>query len=103
MGEAFAETNAVEQARGAGSSGFGSAAFRRVLCRNLRPSRFRQGGNENIFQYAALRQKIMRLENEADLPVSDCGQVKLAELVQVLAVEQDLTVGGPIQRADDVQ
>ena len=45
----------------------------------------------------------MGLEDEADLPVADGGELQLIKLAQVFAVELDASTRGVIQRADDLQ
>ena len=46
-----------------------------------------QGGHEDVLDHRALRQEIVGLENETDLPVADFCQLPIVELAEVLASE----------------
>ena len=67
----------------------------RVLARERR--------DQDVFQDGALRQEMMRLENETDLAIAHRGQLDVVELVQLTAVEQHLPAVRAVERAHDVQ
>ena len=43
------------------------------------------------------------MKDESKLPVADGGEFQVVELIQILAVEEDSSARGPVQRADDLQ
>ena len=50
-----------------------------------------------------LRQEMMRLENEPNLLVTDCGQLRFVELAEILSVQPDMAGGRLVKRADDIE
>ena len=59
--------------------------------------------DQDVLQDRALRQEVVRLEDEADLPVPHRGELLIVQGAQILPVESDRPAGGPVERADDVQ
>jgi hypothetical protein len=50
-----------------------------------------------------LRQQIVRLKDEAYLPIADLRQLQVVERGEVLSIEQHLATGGAVECADDLQ
>ena len=92
MREPGAEADLVKQPFRALAS---AVAQRGVVVRKRR--------HQNIFQHGALRQEVMRLENETDLTVTHRGDLDIIDPAQILAVEQHLAAGGSVECADNVQ
>ena len=62
-----------------------------------------QCGNEDVFQHGALRQEVMVLKDETDVPVAVVGEAAFAEGERILAVEPHGAGSRPVERAEDVQ
>jgi hypothetical protein len=65
-------------------------------------SHYGQRRHEDVFPDGALWQQVVRLEDKADLPVADGGELEVVEPAQVLAGEFNAAAGGAVQRADDL-
>ena len=68
--------------------------FRRRSARSLAPSRAArlgagEGRHEDVLQDRALRQEIVRLEDETNLTVPHGGELLIVQGAQVLAIERD--------------
>jgi hypothetical protein len=61
------------------------------------------GGQQHVFQHGALRQQVMLLEDEADLPIAKGGQLRLGQLERVQAVERHPPAAGRLQGAQHAQ
>ena len=62
-----------------------------------------QRRHEDVLQHRALRQQVVLLEDEADLAVAKGGEVGLGQREGVAPEERDLTRGGRLERAQDVE
>lgn len=60
-------------------------------------------GDKNILQHGALRQQVVRLEDEANLSVAGRGEGEFVEGVEALAVEDEFAGVGQVERADEVE
>ncbi len=60
----------------------------------------RQG---HIFEAGEARQEIEKLEDEADFVAAEAGEVIVRKCCDRLAVDADLTGGGPVETADEVE
>ena len=60
-------------------------------------------GTSTFSSTRALRQQVVVLEDEADVPVAEVGQLALGQGERVLAVEADGAGGRPVEGAEDVQ
>jgi hypothetical protein len=60
-------------------------------------------GDEDVFEDGALGQKVMALEDEADLAVAEVGEGEVVESGEVLAIEADGAGGGAVEGADDIE
>src|SRR5690606_2973437 len=56
----------------------------------------------DVLQRTGARQQVEALEDEAELPVADVGELVLAQSVDPLAVQDVRPRGRPVQAADDV-
>ena len=62
-----------------------------------------QRRDQDVLQHAALRQQVVILEHEPDVPVAERGQVRLRQGERVHAVERDRPAGRRVERAEDVE
>ena len=62
-----------------------------------------RNGIEHVFQHRALRQQVVLLKHEADLPAAEVGERGLVELERILAGEADAAGGRRLERAEDRQ
>ena len=62
-----------------------------------------QKRHQHVFQHRALRQQMMLLKHEADLPAAERGQRGFVELERILARQPDAAGGRRLERADDRQ
>ena len=63
----------------------------------------RECGDEDILQHGALREQMMGLEDEANLPVARGREGEFVEGVEALAVEEEFAGVGQVERADEVE
>ena len=61
------------------------------------------GGNANVFDGRKLRQKVMKLEHEADFLVTESSQVGVIQFVDLNAIDDELPSVGLVQSTDDVE
>ena len=80
-------------------------AFQQPLCAGAigRCGPAGQGREQHVFQNAALREQMVELEDEPDLPVADRGQFLFCQSGKVAPVEADGSRGGPVESAHDVE
>jgi hypothetical protein len=62
-----------------------------------------QRGNQHVLQHRTLREKVVVLEDEADPPVPERGQLAVVQRERVRAVEPHCARGRSVERAEDVQ
>jgi hypothetical protein len=60
-------------------------------------------GDEDVFEDGALGQKMVTLEDEADLAVAKVSEGEVVESGEVLAIKADGAGGGAVEGADDVE
>ena len=63
----------------------------------------RNGGHEDVLQYRALREQVMRLEDETDLPAADGGKLLFVQSAEILAVQPHAAGSWVIERSDDIE
>ena len=119
MVQSFREADAFEEAFGAGGGVFrstgptpspskegSSARFCVPLLGGVRGGLFfnaSQRWHEDVFPDGALREQEVRLEDEADLPVANGGELNVIKLAQIFAGEFNASASGVVERADDLQ
>ena len=74
----------------------------RSISGGIRPS-LRDGRQQHVFQNRTLRQQVMILKHEADLPIAKIGQPRLVQSKRILPAECNLPTCRAQQRADDMQ
>ena len=61
-----------------------------------------QQRQQHVLDRRQAGQQVVGLEDKADLPVADAGQLVLAQVAHVLSVQHVGAAGGPVQAAQDV-
>jgi hypothetical protein len=59
--------------------------------------------DQHVLQHRALRQEMMVLENETDLPIANISKIQITQGGQIASFEKHLAGGGPIQGPNDIQ
>jgi hypothetical protein len=71
--------------------------------RSARPLATAQHGNHHVFENGELRQEEVELKDEAELLATQTRATVVVERADVDLVEKDLTVGRPIESAEQIQ
>ena len=89
----------------------GQAILQTDLCEQLLGTlagiggRLRQGegGQEDVFEDAALRHEVMKLEDEANLPAADRREMQRGALRERFTIERDLATVRRVERAEQIE
>src|ERR1041385_841570 len=73
----------------------------RLLSPLSRPTR--QGRRQDILQYGTLRQKMMQLKDQADLPASNRCQLPVIQCAKVFTVQQHPALARSVEGPDDIE